>query len=245
MQVAIPCPACPLRPRPAFIPMSQEEADFMLEIKIGELTVAAGTVVVMEGQETSRLYTALSGMGLRYKTLEDGRRQVLNFVFPGDLIGLQSVLMKESEHSVEATTAMTFCIFDRGALWKTYRQEPERAYALTWAGAVEEHFLGEALVTLGQRDAAERIAWALLRIHARLTALGLQHDGSVPFPYRQQDLADALGLSLVHTNKVLARLRQSKLAHWSGGRLALPDREALKALAVMEGEKETLPKPLF
>lgn len=217
----------------------------MQRIKIGELTVTPGTVVVMEGQATSRLYTTPSGMGLRYKTLEDGRRQVLNFVFPGDLIGLQSVLLKESEHSVEATTEMTFCIFEKGALWKAYKSEPERAYALTWASAVEEHFLGEALASLGQRDAAERIAWTLVRIHARLCALGLGQDGSVPFPYRQQDLADALGLSLVHTNKVLARLRQGQLAQWMGGRLRIPDPDALAALAVMDGDGRMVPKPLF
>lgn len=217
----------------------------MNRIKIGEMTVAPGAVVVMEGQQSQRLYTALSGMGLRYKTLEDGRRQVLNFVFPGDLVGLQSVLMKEAEYSVEATTEMTLCIFDRGALWKTYKSQPERSYALTWAGAVEEHFLSDALATLGQRDAVERIAWALLRIHARLSLLGLDQNGSVPFPYRQQDLADALGLSLVHTNKVLARLRRTGLAHWAGGRLALPDQEALRALAVMATENGAAPKPLF
>ena len=58
---------------------------------------------------------------------------VLNFVFPGDLIALQSVLMKEALHSVEATTEMTFCIFERDALWKTFCSEPERAYALIGA----------------------------------------------------------------------------------------------------------------
>lgn len=225
--------------------MSDDEVDFMSRIKIGELSVAPGTVVVMEGQQTSRLYTTLSGMGLRYMTLEDGRRQVLNFVFPGDLIGLQPMLMKEAEYSVVATTDMTFCIFERGALWKAYKQAPERAYALTWGGAVDEHFLGESLATLGQRNAVERIAWALLRIHARLTSLGLARDGAVPLPYRQQDLADALGLSLVHTNKVLARLRERKLAQWVGGKLVISDPDMLAVIAVMETEKPTQPKPLF
>lgn len=217
----------------------------MQNIKVGEITVAPGTVVMMEGHAISRLYTALSGMGLRYKTLEDGRRQVLNFVFPGDLVGLQSALVDQAEHSVEATTEMTFCIFERGALWKTYRSQPERAYALTWMGAVEEHFLGEALASLGQRDAAERLAWALVRIHSRLRLLGLESGGSVPLPYRQQDLADALGLSLVHTNKVLARLRRKGLAYWTGGRLTLPDPRALMDLAVMDREPGERPRPLF
>ena len=244
MSPATPCQACPLRQKPAFVPMSSDELDFMQRIKVGELTVAPGTVVMMEGQATSRLYTALSGMGLRYKTLEDGRRQVLNFVFPGDLVGLQSALMKEAEHSIEATTEMTFCLFDRGSLWKIYHTQPERGYSLTWASAVEEHFLGEALATIGQRDAAERLAWALVRIHARLKALGLEREGAVPFPYRQQDLADALGLSLVHTNKVLARLRQMGLAHWSGGWLALPQPEMLAELGLTEPDPVQA-RPLF
>ncbi|MBL9060208.1 MAG: winged helix-turn-helix domain-containing protein, partial [Mangrovicoccus sp.] len=111
-----------------------------------------------------------------------------------------------------------------------------RAYDLTWLSAVEEHFLGEAIATIGQRNATQRVAWALLRMHQRLRSVGLGRDGSVPLPFRQQDLADAVGLSLVHTNKVLARLRQLQLANWRDGRLTISDLDALSALALTDQE---------
>ncbi|TMV35704.1 Crp/Fnr family transcriptional regulator, partial [Thioclava sp. BHET1] len=117
-----------------------------------------------------------------------------------------------------------------------FRDHPERAYDLTWMAAIEEHFLGETLVSLGQRDAEQRLAWALLRIHQRLMATGTARRGAVPFPFRQQDLADALGLSLVHTNKTLTRLRQRGLVDWHDGMLRLPKPEAFAEIAVTEPE---------
>ena len=223
----VPCEKCPLRQCKYFIPMTDDELAFMKRFKAGELTVDAGSTVLMEGSNSPQLFTVLSGMGTRYKTLEDGRRQVINFLFPGDFIGLQAALMGEMKHSVAASTPMVLCVFNRSDLWNMFKAQPARAYDLTWIAAVEEHFLGETLAALGQREAGQRVAWALLRIHHRLRAVGLEHAGSVPLAFRQQDLADALGLSLVHTNKTLARLRDMGLAKWAGGRLTIERRAAL------------------
>jgi CRP/FNR family transcriptional regulator, anaerobic regulatory protein len=214
----VACAKCPLRKQPLFIALTDEELDFMGRFKTGELNVDPGTTILLEGSNTPHLYTVFSGMGTRYTTLENGRRQVINFLFPGDFIGLQAGLMGEMKHSINASTPMVLCVFKRDDLWSLFRAQPGRAYDLTWIAAVEEHFLGETIATLGQRDAAQRIAWAFLRIEKRLSALGLGRIGpqgsSVPMPFRQQDLADALGLSLVHTNKTLGRLRDRKIAHW-------------------------------
>ncbi len=211
--------------------MAADEIDFMERFKTGEVEIPAGGTIQMQGQHAPRLFTVLEGMGLRCLTLEDGRRQVVNFVLPGDLVGLQALLSGEAHASVEATTPMRLCVFDRHRIWDLYRNQPERAFALTWAAAQEEHFLGEALATLGQRTATEAVAWALAVLDRRLHDLGLEAGGSVPLPYRQQDLADALGLSLVHTNKRLAVLRARGLAEWRGGRLTVPDRGALAEAA--------------
>ncbi len=223
----IPCDKCPLRRCQYFLPFTDDELAFMLRFKAGELTVEAGTTVLMEGSNSPQVFTVLSGMGTRYKTLEDGNRQVINFLFPGDFIGLQAGVMGEMKHSVEASAPMVLCVFNRSDLWNMFKAHPARAYDLTWIAAVEEHFLGESLTALGQRSAGQRIAWALLRIHHRLRAVGLETAGVVPLAFRQQDLADALGLSLVHTNKTLMNLRKSGLARWSDGSLAIADRTKL------------------
>ena len=225
------CANCPLRVMPLFIPFTPEELAFMRRFKRREETFGANKTVLYEGERSATLYTVLSGMGTRSVLLEDGRRQVLNFVFPGDFIGLQASLMGEMKHSVTATTQMTLCAFDRSRLWEMFSNHAARAYDLTWIAAVEEHFLGETIATLGQRDAMERIAWAFLRIWRRLAAVGLLRDGSVPLPFRQQDIADALGLSLVHTNKTVARLRQSGVATWQRGRLSVTNTARLAATA--------------
>lgn len=233
---AIACTDCPLRCQPLFVPFTPRELAFMQRFKADEIDAAPGTTIVAEGAASPRLFTVLSGVGLRYKLLEDGRRQVVNFLLPGDFIGLQAGLMGEMKHSVEATSAMRLCVFRRSSLWSLFRTQPGRAYDVTWIAAMEEHFLGETVATLGQRSGTERIAWALLRLYERLRAVGVGEDGAVPLPYRQQDLADALGLSIVHTNKMLMRLRASGVLRWERGTLHLPDRAAVARLALVERE---------
>lgn len=206
----------------------------MQRFKVGELVVDAGTPILMEGSNSPQLYTALHGMGLRYKLLSNGKRQVVSLIFPGDFIGLQAGIMGEMGHSVEATTKMTLCVFDRSAFWSFFKERPDRAFALTWLAAVEEHFMGEALTTLGQRTALQAVAWALSRIFIRADALGLVNNAVLKFPFIQQDLADALGLSLVHTNKMLSALRSRQLAHWSDGTLRIANLEALAELAMLD-----------
>lgn len=96
--------------------MSDDDVVGMQKFKVGELVVDAGTPILLEGSNSPQLYTALHGMGLRYRHLTNGERQVINFVMPGDFLGLQAGLMKEMGHSVEATTKMTLCVFDRNEL---------------------------------------------------------------------------------------------------------------------------------
>ena len=217
--------------------MTEDEVAFMEKFKAGELSVEGGTPLLSEGNSSPQVYTVLQGMGLRYKTLRNGRRQVINFVFPGDLIGLQATLMGEMEHSVDAASRMRLCVFNRSEIFQLFKTQPNRAFDLTWLVSREEHFLGEALTTVGQRSAIERIAWAFVKIHSRAEALGLLHRNALSFPFRQQDLADALGLSLVHTNKTLAKLRERQLASWSDGELRVMNREELARIAEIEVEQ--------
>ncbi len=232
--MATKCENCPLRRRDIFEDMSADDLRFMQRFKAGELVVDAGTPILMEGSNSPQLYTALHGMGLRYKLLPNGKRQVINLILPGDFIGLQAAVMGEMGHSVEATTKMTLCVFDRSEIWTFFKDQPERAFSLTWLAAVEEHFLGDAISTLGQRNAIQSVAWALSRVFIRGSALGLVNNAEMKFPYRQQDLADALGLSLVHTNKTLAALRSKQLAHWADGLLRINDLEALASVALVD-----------
>lgn len=238
------CEFCPLRKRDAFVPMTEDEVRFMNRFKVGELVVDAGAPILMEGTNSPQLFTTLRGMGVRYKMMENGRRQVINFIFPGDFIGMQAGIMGEMGHSVEATTRMTLCVFDRSGIWTLFRQHPERAFDLTWIVAEEEHFLGESLMSVGQRSAIQAVAWALAKVFIRGQALGMVQNSSMQFPFRQQDLADALGLSLVHTNKTLAKLRTRQLVAWSGDELVVRNLPGLAELAEITLEQER-PRPIM
>lgn len=227
-----------------FDEFSADTLSFMEEFKIGELNVQPGTTLLLEGSNAPQLYTALEGMGLRYKTLESGERQVVNFIFPGDFLGLQAGVMGEMQHSAEASTQMKLCVFDRTSLWRLFQTEPSRAYDITWLAAMEEHFLGESLATIGQREGRERVAWALTRVFLRLRAVQLGNSRTVPFSFRQQDLADTIGMSLVHTNKTLKRLRNDGLIDWQDGKLSIPDIPALATIAGIDPERP-IKRPLL
>lgn len=226
--MATKCIHCPLRRKALFAPMNEDEIAQMQRFKVGELVVDPGTPILMEGSNSPQLFTALHGCGLRYRLLENGERQVINFVFPGDFLGLQAGVMGQMGHSVEATTKMTLCVFDRSELWNFVKADPERGFELAWLAAVEEHFLGESLTTVGQRTALQSIAWAFVRIFLRAQASGVTDGTTVRFPFKQRDVADALGLSLVHTNKTIGVLKSRQLVGWEGSELQIHD---LKALA--------------
>ncbi|SDY10402.1 Crp/Fnr family transcriptional regulator [Citreimonas salinaria] len=226
----IPCRTCPLRALPTFQSLSPEELAVTEKLKRGELRVEAGMPILSEGSNSPQLFTVLEGQALRFKSLENGERQVLGFVFPGDFIGLQAAVMAEMEHSVTAVTPMLLCVFDRGDLVRLYQDSPTRAFDLTWIAAEEESMLAEALATVGQQGARARVAWGLLRLMDRAETAGLVRDGVAPMPFRQHDLADALGLSVVHTNKTLASLRADGLATLRDRTLTIHDRPRLERL---------------
>lgn len=204
--MATQCKHCPLCRKSLFVPMSAVEVIGMQRFKVGELVADAGTPTLLEGSNGPQLFTALHGMVLRYRHLTNGERQVINFIFPGDFLDLQAGLMGEMGHSVEATTKMTLCVFDRTELWKFIKADPERGFELAWLAAVEEHFMGETLTTVGQRTALRAISWAFVRIYLRAAATGNGNDGANWFPFKQKDLADAPRLPLVHTNKTIGLL---------------------------------------
>ncbi len=230
------CANCPLRQLDAFEQISGDELSFMEKFKMGELTVDQGTPILMQGSNSPQLFTVLKGMGVRYVTLENGRRQVINFVMPGEFLGLQAGVMGEMKHSIDATTDMVLCVFDRSELWNLFKQQPQQAYDLTWLTSIQEHFLGDALASIGQMNAEQRMCWGLLRFLERCQSVGLAEGDVCPMPYTQQDLADALGLSLVHTNKTLMKLRNQQILSWRDGELHILDREKALSHAMIEIE---------
>ena len=226
------CADCRWRASGAFLPCGPEELAAIERFRSGIERVAAGGAVVAEGRLSPRLYTVYSGWAFRFTSLSDGRRQILNLLMPGDFLGLQAEFVDDGTHGVQALTELQLCAFPRSELWPVFTRQPELAYQVTWLAAKQEQLLDENLVTLGQRNAAERIAMLLIVLWRRAERLGLTRaDGSMDFPLSQQHIADALGLSLVHTNKTLRRLEALGLHTIRAGRLRLIDAGALERIA--------------
>jgi len=229
-----PCEHCPLRANRVFREFTADELDFVSKFKRGDLAADAGATIIVEGAHSAHLFTVLSGWGFRYKTLEDGRRQILNYVMPGDLIGLQGTIMGEMQHSVEALSPVSLCVFERDKLMTLYNKHSSLAFDITWIAAQEERILDEHLLSIGRRTALERAAYLIAFLFERGRQLKL-FNGHASIPITQQHVADTLGLSIVHTNKTLKKLANRNLIRWQERACEVLDGEGLKAAAGWEG----------
>lgn len=238
------CFECPLRPMRAFKDKPQEEIAFIDYMKRDHIALPPGVELIHPGQEDADLYTLFSGWAFRFKSLPDGRRQILNFLLPGDFIGLQASMFGASLHGVETLTTAEFCVFPRRKVWSLFERMPELAFEVSWLGSHEESLVDENLTSVGLRNASERVAALILALYKRCDTLGLVRERSFEFPLNQTHIAEALGLSLVHTNKTIARLRRLGLFSQSGGRLTLENPRVLERLA-QHFEEALAPRPLI
>lgn len=241
----VPCAECPLRNCGAFRELDAKELAFVERFKTGEFKVEAGTTLFLDGSSSAHLYTVLSGWAFRYKLIVDGRRQILNYALPGDFLGLQAALFKELQHSVDALTDTVLCVFERQRFFELYAAHTELAFDVTWLAAREEQMIGDHLVSVGRRSVLERIAYLFLHLHDRLEMLGLAENGSFQLPITQQQLADTLGMSLVHTNKTLKRLLARELVTWRNGTCTIVDRQTLADIAHYDGDLPRRRRPLI
>jgi CRP-like cAMP-binding protein len=240
----VSCFECALRRCGLFKPVSDMELAFINEMKRDHLVCPPGAEIIGAGHEQAELYTLYTGWAIRCKTLPDGRRQILNIHLPGDLIGLQGAMFEASSYSVEAVTEVQLCLLPRRKIWSLFENMPELSFDVTWLGAHEESYVDENLTSVGRRNAPESIAALIILLYKRLDALGLVINGAMPFPITQQHIADMLGLSLVHTNKSLAKLRRLGMFVLTNGTLLLSNPKALESMA-QYFEEETARRPLI
>ena len=234
----VPCEHCLLRANPHFRAFTPEELRFVSGFKRGELAADAGSMILSEGSHSAQLFRLLSGWAFRYKMLEDGRRQILNYVLPGDLVGLQGSVMGEMQHSVEALSPVVLCVFQRDSLPKLFTSHPGLAFDITWLASREERMLDENLLSVGRRKALERAAYLIAFIYQRAARVGLAEGRRLLIPISQQHVADTLGLSIVHTNKTLRKLAERKLIHWHDRACEVLDEAGLRQVAGWDGLDE-------
>ena len=153
----VPCEKCPLRGKSKCCANSPPRSwSSSPNFKSGELNVEAGTNILLQGTNSAHLYTVLSGWAFRYKTLPDGRRQILNYALPSDLLGLQGSVNDEMQHSVEALTDMMLCVFPREKLWDLYTRLSDAGVRRHLARGARGADARRELLNVGRRTAMER-----------------------------------------------------------------------------------------
>lgn len=188
--------------------------------------------VIREGDRPDHVNLVLSGWACRYKMLEDGRRQILAFFLPGDLCDLHVYILREMDHSIAALTPLTYAQISREDFESATVGHPRVLQAMWWDTLVTASIQREWTTNIGQRNAIERVAHLLLELFHRLEMVSETDGNTCQLPLTQGEIADALGMTPVHANRVLQELRTGKLIELSGKRLEILDRAALGQIAM-------------
>lgn len=229
----------------AFVALSAKEFAVLERLQRRRRAFAAGQDLVHQGQSAQAAYIISSGWASSYKLLSDGSRQIIDLQIPGDFVGLRSVLLHVSDHSVQPVVDIEAVEVFRADLLEAFSETPRLAAALFWAASRDEAMVVEKLVGLGLRSAEQRMAHFLIEIGIRLALIGMGTKERYACPLTQFQLADALGLSAVHVNRVLRHLRETGLATFQRGQVTLDDYDGLVALAQFDPEYLDHTRPIL
>jgi CRP-like cAMP-binding protein len=215
----------------AFVTLSKVEVTALERLHSRRKVFPAGRDMIHQGQTNHAAYILASGWVCSYKNLADGTRQIVDFQIPGDFLGLRSVLFRTADHNVEPVTKVEASEVLAEDLLDTFSKTPRLATAVLWAASRDEAMVVEHLVGIGRRDAKERTAHFLLELGARLKLVDLGSTAGYACPLSQYLLADALGLSAVHVNRILRELREADLVTFQNGHVEIHDIDGLARLA--------------
>ncbi len=218
-----------------FLPQSRDELVALTGLKAQRRPVDAQTELVHEQQVGHRAYILQEGWACCYKLLPDGGRQVIDVRLPGNFIGLRSVLLRTSDHSSDAVTDIVVAEVPAQRMLDTFHTLPRLGAAILWAASRDEAMVVEHLVGVGRRSALVRTAHFLVELGLRLRLVGLGSEAGFACPLNQYLLSDALGLTAIHLNRVLRKLREQGLVTFRDGQVVFHDLPRLQHLAEHHG----------
>jgi CRP/FNR family transcriptional regulator len=202
-----------------------------LPLRRGQQSARSRQTIYRAGEVLDGVPVICDGWAVRASRLSDGRRQILSFLLPGDLVSTSAVFAGSLNFFVEAITAVRYSSYDRAELNESLAAEPCLVKILVCACITEKEEIDELATNLGRRRADERIARLILHLKERLEARGLVRDQSFALPLRQQHIADATGLTPVHVNRVLGALRSDGIVKLSDGVLNISNLNGLLRIA--------------
>ncbi|MGE3477464.1 MAG: Crp/Fnr family transcriptional regulator [Rhodospirillaceae bacterium] len=197
--------------------------------------VGARRPILGEGQRNVGAHVILSGLACRYRILEDGSRQITDFLVPGDLCECEHMLGADSGYSIAALSPCTYTHIDPPSLAALMEKYPRIGRALWSLTLINEGVLREWLANVGRRPAVRRVAYLMSELCFRLQNADAPRPSSCALPLTQIDLADATALSPVHINRVLGRLREKRLVSLQRRSIIVKDTEGLMSFAEFSG----------
>ncbi len=196
--------------------------------------ISANRPIVKEHERCPQLYLVESGWVFRSRGLASGRRQIVNYALPGDILCADSLLFKASSFDLTARTAVSVIRIEAPMGTELFDRYPGLAAAIAWTMGQEESILAERVVSLGRRDSLEKLAHALCELDARLSAIGQMRGRTIELPLNQEDFADILGISVIHVNRTFRRLSEEKTAEYRKGAIDLLDKARLAEISAFD-----------
>ena len=192
---------------------------------------AARQDLIREGDEPGPMFVVLEGWVCRYKILPNGTRQVMAFLMPGDACDLHIKLLAEMDHSIQAVTTALVATIGRGEMRDMMHNHPNIASAMYSAQLVDEGIMRAWIVSMGRRTSTERVAHLICELYLRARSIGLADEGEFALPLSQLILADALGMTAVHINRVLKELKLTGAMSLKRGSVVILDATKLVQIA--------------
>jgi CRP-like cAMP-binding protein len=211
--------------------LSAEERRALGAICAPPAAIDASTDLLIEGEEVHHGYIVDDGWACKYRLLRDGRRQILNFVVPGDVVGMAAEVIRVADHSVGTLTPCRVYPFPAASFAMVGERYPRVRDAMVWSARRELAMLQERVVDLGRRTAIERVAHLILELLHRLRIVGLADGQGFGLPLTQSMIGDALGLSIVHVNRTLRRLNEQRAIVYRPGSVTAIDILTLERIA--------------
>lgn len=181
------------------------------------------------------IHLVLTGLAARSKILRNGDRQLMAFLVPGDLCDLEVFVLEAMDHSITAMTETTCVLIPAKVITGLLTEFTKLTQALWWSTMVDSAILRERIIDHGSRDARERIAHLCYEMLIRYRIVGETTNDTFPFPITQEDLADATGMTAIHANRMLQRLREEGLIELKSKALTVLNPPGLKVAARFEG----------
>ncbi len=214
-----------------FTLLSDEDVRVLDALCLNEERFNADTDIVCQGDVPGSAFVLTHGMAFRYRLMPEGKRQILTFMIPGDIFGLHAFLLRAMDHSIATLVPTRIAPISRATVFDLFEHHPRIGAALWWTALQQDAINRERIVALGRRSAGGRVAYLLCELVWRQTAVGLAGDHAIRLPLTQVELADTLGLTAVHVNRILQGFRQDNLIALAHHRLTLLDVEKLQKIA--------------